>query len=77
MTIFDFIAGVKLGFLEQVRKLENETRNGVRKILCVCHSAGQINRGFKQRGISRDGFRHIVYRGDSRQYLEEIGQLFY
>ena len=75
MCFFDCYSAVKGGVVEVLRKIEEEVGTGTRKALVSCHHGAKINRGFKKRGVSREGIRHVRYDLEGK-YLDDIDALF-
>ncbi len=76
MVCFNCPSAVSGGILAATRSTEVETGNITRKILISCHGTHYVNRGFKRRGVSRDGVRHIVYDHDRARHQEKLLDLF-
>ncbi len=75
MVIFNIHACVKAELLMILRELEEEYGFGSRKILYTCKSRSAVTRGFRRRGISRKGVRHIQERKDPKIDLEALRAL--
>lgn len=76
MVLFNCPSAVSGGILAVTRATEIETANVTRKILLSCHGTSHVNRGFKRRGVDRDGIRHVVYDHDRRTHQQKLLDLF-
>lgn len=76
MVFFDVCAGVRGGIINVLRQAEQETGRGTRRVLISCYHSRVIGQGFKDRGVSRSGIRHVHYTLDDRSWLEKVEGLF-
>lgn len=76
MVVFDHVAGVKEGIVDALRVAEEDTGVGTRKILLSCHHGTRLNKGFKKRGVSRKGIRHVRYSMDDGRGMKALDELF-
>ena len=76
MVVFDHVSGVKEGIVDALRTVEEETGVGTRKILLSCHHGTRLNKGFKARGVSREGIRHVRYSMDDGRWMKALDELF-
>ena len=66
MVVFCCMTGVRGGIVNILREAERIHEKGTRRFLVDCNPPSKVNRGFKQRGVSRKGIKHVVYDQDGK-----------
>ncbi|MBU1683432.1 hypothetical protein KJ742_05815 [Patescibacteria group bacterium] len=77
MVCFGAVSGVRGGVVEALNQVEKEAGRGTRRVIVSCLHGNTINKGFRKRGIPRDGIRHVRYDGDNpNRWMKKFEDLF-